>query len=328
MFLDMADGAPAPGGADGSYRLGAMEASRSEFWHVRVQVKDPRGKVSRANEVVVVDRDRAWVDARVLEPRRRNQPITLSGRELKWPEIESVWISVSEVPSSVLIQQIKARDASSSALVIGGPSYQWRAAGRATNMTDELIDSPVGSMTEEASTNPGQAADPRKVMVVHGRDDEARLAMFTFLRALGLEPQEWGALVEATGSAAPYIGEVLDKAFGVARAVVVLFTPDDEASLRPGLRGPSEPDHETKPTPQARPNVLFEAGMALGIHPERTVLVELGQLRPFSDIYGRHVVRLNGTEKPLKDIARRLSVAGCAVDDKGDDWRVTKFPER
>jgi predicted nucleotide-binding protein len=304
-----------------------METSSSEFWHVRVQVKDPRGKVSRANEVVVVDRDRAWVDARVLEPRRRNQPITLSGRELKWPEIESVWISVSEVPSSALIQQIKARDAASSVMVIGGPGYKWSAAGLATDMTDELIDSPVGSMAEGTSTS-AAAADPKKVMVVHGRDEEARLAMFTFLRALGLEPQEWGALVEATGSAAPYIGEVLDKAFGVARAVVVLFTPDDEASLRLELRGANEPDHETTPTPQARPNVLFEAGMALGIHPERTVLVELGQLRPFSDIYGRHVVRLNGTDKPLKEIARRLSAAGCAVNEKDDDWRATKFPER
>ncbi len=68
--------------------------------------------------------------------------------------------------------------------------------------------------------------------------------------------------------------------------------------------------------------------MALGIHPERTVLVELGQMRPFSDIYGRHVVRLNGTEKPLKEIARRLRAAGCAVDDKDDDWLATKFPER
>ena len=304
-----------------------MEASQREHWHVRVQVKDPRGKASSASEVVVVDRDRAWVDARVLEPRRRNQPITLSGRELKWSEIESVWISVSEVPSSALIQQIKARDASSSAIMIGGASYKWRAAARATDMTDELIDSPVGSMTEGASTS-APTADPKKVMVVHGRDEEARLAMFTFLRALGLEPQEWGALVGSHGAAPRPTSARSDKAFGVARAVVVLFTPDDEASLRPGLRGPNEPEHETKPTPQARPNVLFEAGMALGIHPDRSVLVELGQLRPFSDIYGRHVVRLNGTEKPLKEIARRLNAAGCAVDDKGDDWRGTRFPER
>jgi hypothetical protein len=81
-------------------------------------------------------------------------------------------------------------------------------------------------------------------------------------------------------------------------------------------------------TPQARPNVLFEAGMAFGVHADRTVLVELGSMRPFSDIYGRHVVRLNGTDKPLRDIARRLEGIGCAVDDSNDDWASTRFPER
>jgi hypothetical protein len=48
--------------------------------------------------------------------------------------------------------------------------------------------------------------------------------------------------------------------------------------------------------------------------------VELGSLRPFSDVYGRHVVRLGGTEKPLRDIAQRLNDAGCDVDTSGSDW--------
>lgn len=162
--------------------------------------------------------------------------------------------------------------------------------------------------------------DRRAVMVVHGRNGRARNAMFDFLRALGLRPLEWATLVTGTGSASPYVGEVLEHAFRTAAAVVVLFTPDDEARLRPTLQGASEPTHETQLTPQARPNVLFEAGMALASHPRQTVLVELGYLRPFSDIYGRHVVRLDGTGRPLRDIARRLEAAGCDVDTAGDDW--------
>jgi predicted nucleotide-binding protein len=121
---------------------------------------------------------------------------------------------------------------------------------------------------------------------------------------------------------------VLDHAFAQAKAVVVLFTPDDEAFLHRDLRGKTEPDYETELTAQARPNVLFEAGMALGVHPDRTVLVELGTMRPFSDIYGRHVVRLDHTDKPLRDIARRLKAIGCTVDDSNDDWTSTNFPER
>lgn len=299
----------------------------AEYWHVRITATPTRGRGGRADEVVVVDKDRAWVDARILEPRRQNTPIAISGRQFDWSEIESVRISVSQVPSAKLVARIQAEDRASPVVMIGGPSYEWRAAEAAADMTDDLIDSPVGVMSD-ASSKGASAADARKVMVVHGRDGEARLAMFTFLRALGLAPQEWGELVIATGSAAPYIGEVLDRAFEIAKAVVVLFTPDDEACLRPEFRKPDDPQHETEPMPQARPNVLFEAGMAVGIHPERTVLVELGRLRPFSDVYGRHVVRLNGTPEPLREIARRLKAAGCVVEDAGDDWMKTKFPER
>ncbi len=198
--------------------------------------------------------------------------------------------------------------------------------------TDELIVGPVGPMTTGSSASSpnhsASAADPTKVMVVHGRDDDARRSMFDFLRALELVPLEWSELVAATGSAAPYVGQVLTKAFETAKAVVVLFTPDDEGWLKEEFRQPDDPSEETQPTAQARANVLFEAGMALGVHPDRTVLVELGKLRPFSDIYGRHVIRLNGTEEPLREIARRLQTAGCAVDESKVNWSSFGFSDR
>jgi predicted nucleotide-binding protein len=165
-----------------------------------------------------------------------------------------------------------------------------------------------------------QRVDPRKVFVVHGRNDAARNALFTFLRALGLHPLEWSEIVKETGKASPYIGEVLEKGFSIAQAVVVLMTPDDEARLREPYRGPNEPPHETDLTPQPRPNVLLEAGMTLGLFPERTVIVEIGQLRPVSDIGGRHVIRMNDKPERRQDLAQRLETAGCAVNRSGTDW--------
>jgi predicted nucleotide-binding protein len=161
--------------------------------------------------------------------------------------------------------------------------------------------------------------NPRDVFVVVGRNNEANKAMFTFLRAINLKPMEWSAAIAATGSGSPFIGNALDAAFAKVQAVVVFMTPDDIAQLRPEYAsGPSDP--EVTPTPQPRPNVLFEAGMALGHHPNRTILVELGSLRSFSDIAGRHTVRIDNSAEKRSELANRLKNAGCAVDTSGPDW--------
>jgi hypothetical protein len=60
--------------------------------------------------------------------------------------------------------------------------------------------------------------------------------------------------------------------------------------------------------------------MSLAIHPKSTILVELGELRPFSDVAGRHLVRMDdGTHARLSLIAR-LKTAGCPIDMEGP-WK-------
>jgi predicted nucleotide-binding protein len=155
----------------------------------------------------------------------------------------------------------------------------------------------------------------KSVWIVHGRDEKLRRAMFDFVRSVGLEPLEWSSAVKATRKGSPYPGEVLgDKAFAKASAVIVLLTPDDEAQLKKTHWRKGEAAYEKRLTGQARPNVLFEAGMAFGTHPSQTVLVEVGKLRPFSDTLGRLVVRMNDTAVKRKELADRLAAAGCVVD--------------
>jgi hypothetical protein len=145
--------------------------------------------------------------------------------------------------------------------------------------------------------------------------------MFEFLRSVDLSPMEWTHAVELTGVGSPYIGQVLDAAFEHARAVVVLLTPDEIAYLQPRY-GDGNDDPETLPAPQARPNVLFEAGMALGRDASRTVLVEVGEVRPFSDVAGRHAIRLNNGVPSRQALAQRLLTAGCAANLTGTDWHT------
>ena len=192
-------------------------------------------------------------------------------------------------------------------------------------ITQEFITEPPGSDIEPAP-HPGQElappTDTREVFVVHGRNLAARDALFDFLRAIDLRPLEWSEAVQSTGRASPYIGDILNAAFSKAHAVVVLMTPDDEAQLREPLRGDNDPTHETELTGQARPNVLFEAGMAMGRNENRTILVELDTLRPFSDIGGRHVIRLDNSTQRRQDLAKRLQAAGCPVNLDGTDWHT------
>jgi hypothetical protein len=159
--------------------------------------------------------------------------------------------------------------------------------------------------------------------------------MFAFLYSINLDPMEWDQARALTGKATPYNGEVLDRAFEEAQAVVVLVTGDDVARLGTRYAAASDSPEETDLSPQARPNVLFEAGMAFGRHPERTILVHFGNTRPFSDVAGRNVVYVTNALARRQALADRLRTAGCAVQTEnrttwhtaGDFEAATETPD-
>jgi hypothetical protein len=136
------------------------------------------------------------------------------------------------------------------------------------------------------------------------------------LRSIGLEPIEWTEAIRYVGEGSPFIGTILDKGIDSAQAIVALFTGDDAGRI--GTRWGVE-----ELTPQPRLNVIFEAGMAFGRYPDRTILVTLGKTRPFSDIAGRHVIELTDRPEKRHDLASRLKNLGCAVDtDSKSDWHT------
>jgi predicted nucleotide-binding protein len=173
-----------------------------------------------------------------------------------------------------------------------------------------------------AATRPAKAKGPRdKVFVVHGRNKQIRSAMFTFLRDVDLNPVEWGEALKATGKASPYIGETLEAAIKDVAAVVVLITPDDIVRLKKQFLVKSDGADEQTPQGQARPNVLFESGMAFGRHAEKTVFVTFGQVKPFTDIGGMHVVRMTNSGKKRQELVDKLKTAGAdAKTDGRGDW--------
>lgn len=184
---------------------------------------------------------------------------------------------------------------------------------------EDVLTSRLRDEAQDASEKLTKNKD-KVAFVVHGRNLAALDSMRAFLRSIGLQPFTLSEALSQTGKTSPYIGEILETAFSLAQATVILMTPDDEGRLRSPFRKPNDPKHETQLTSQARLNVIFEAGMAMGKHGNRTILVELGGLRPFSDISGRLTVRLDNSINKRKDLATRLQIAGCHPDLSGKEW--------
>jgi predicted nucleotide-binding protein len=164
---------------------------------------------------------------------------------------------------------------------------------------------------------------PNDVFLVCGRDDRANSGMKEMLRAATITPVEWEEAVSWTGTGSPYVLDVIKTAFTRVQAVLVLFTPDEEVRLLDQHLRPSDPDYEKQPGRQARPNVLVEAGMALAVHPRRTVVVEIPPLRPLSDLQGLHTLRFDGTPQSRQGVIDRLRTAGC--EPRGSDYLSAGF---
>jgi predicted nucleotide-binding protein len=173
------------------------------------------------------------------------------------------------------------------------------------------------------ASDPVAAADiTRNVFVVHGRDGQAAEALLRFLEALGLRPLGWETLVAATGTASPYLRDVIVQGIAMAQAAIVLMTPDDTVSLHANLREPDDDDHEASSAMQSRPNVILELGMALATYADRTIVLVAGKHRPMADLGGLNYVRLTDGDKCLDKIRRRLQTAGCQVSDEPANWRA------
>jgi predicted nucleotide-binding protein len=176
-----------------------------------------------------------------------------------------------------------------------------------------------GRATKESASRKTGPRD--KVFVVRGRNAQIRNAMFAFLRALELKPVEWGQAMKATGTPMPFIAKTLESALSGPNAVVVLMTPDEIVQLKRQFVSKIDPDEERKPMGQPRPNVFFEAGMALARHPEKTIFVIFGRVKSFSDIAGMHTVRMNNTAKKRTQLVDKLRTAGADPQTEGkEDW--------
>jgi len=302
------------------------------LFHVRLSIAGQR------SGEVKLDLTEEQLQRQFLQPYRAGAPITVNGRVVAMSDLERIRISRSDGSARDSIPLLEAEDRASTVAFIGGPTYTWRAATRAEDVTDDYIDGPPGYASETSAhddedkanatdaslrrnrvTVPAGPGDGRSVFLVHGRDGAMASAMRTFLRTLDLRIIEWEQAVALTGEPNPYIGDVIAAGLEQADAIVVLATPDDIVRLSPALAAdPSDP--ELGEAAQPRQNVIYEAGMAMALAPTRTLILATPGTRILSDIAGRHLAYLDNSPRARKRIVGRLQNTGLAVDDSGEDW--------
>lgn len=286
------------------------------YYHVRITTKS-----NPTEDIVKLDLDEERLLSRFVNPYITGKAIFTEGRNIPYDDVYQIRLNETEEDSSILIRRIMVERR------VGGfgptNSNEWMVTTKGRNVTDDYISGPP-LIFENPVEEPDDeiTAGNNNVFVIHGRNIQLRNAMFSFLRSIGLHPIEWSEAVRGTGKTNPYVGEILDVAFERANVIVALMTPDDEGKLRGEFLGAHEQPHDIELTPQARLNVIFEAGMAMGRDENRTIIIEVGNPRPFSDIGGRHVIRMDNSSQKRQDLAQRLEMAGCEVSLNGRDWHT------
>lgn len=169
-----------------------------------------------------------------------------------------------------------------------------------------------------------KATKDNSMFVVHGRDAKLNQDMYAFLASIGIVPMEWDQAIKAAkGGANPIVGDVISQAMERVQGVMVLFSPDEEAKVRSKFASATDKKRgQHLKGFQPRPNVIFEAGLALGAHSDKTILVQVGTVRDISDIAGKHMVHLSNSFADRKRLADRLSSKlKFKVDLDGVTWQ-------
>jgi predicted nucleotide-binding protein len=161
------------------------------------------------------------------------------------------------------------------------------------------FESTSASTASGAVATSARAAPPRKVFIVHGRDDGTKETVARFVEKLGLEAI---ILHERPNKGRTIITKFREESEGAGFAIV-LMTPDDlgKAADAPDLRS------------RARQNVVFELGFFIGaLQPARVAAMIKGDIERPSDLDG--VVYISFDTDWRTALAKELWAAKFEID--------------
>lgn len=144
----------------------------------------------------------------------------------------------------------------------------------------------------------------RKVFIVHGRDNEAKLEVSRYIDSLGLE----SIILHEQANLGMTIIEKIEHYSNDADFAIVLYTPCDKG------RGMHESNRE--PMNRARQNVVFEHGYLISkLGRENVCSLVKGEIETPNDMSGVVYVQLDPFEGWKRAVAKELRSCGYIIND-------------
>jgi predicted nucleotide-binding protein len=154
---------------------------------------------------------------------------------------------------------------------------------------------PQPDATAQAPVSPS-----RKVFLVHGRDNEAKIEVARFLDKIGLE----AIILHERANAGRHLLTKFQEEAGDVGFAVILITPDDAYS------GPGEPQRN-----RPRQNVVFELGFFIGkFGTARVAALVKGEVERPSDFDGVGYITMDQGGGWKLELARELKGARMPFD--------------
>jgi predicted nucleotide-binding protein len=260
-----------------------LSTKDSNFYHIRITRKS-----KRSDDLLELDLDESSLLKNIVTPYKQGQLFYCEGTVVDPFDVETIRINRTNRPSSDLLPAIRQEREEEVRLkrinvIIRD---EWYVTEKGEVVTRQFINSPPKQAVE---SKPRQF-DPKRIFIVHGRNDEAKNELARLVEGLGLtpiilheQPNKGKTIIEKFESNASKVGYAL-----------VLLTPDDSGASADG-----------KIQPRARQNVILELGYFMGsLGRDRVCCLYTSNIELPSDILG---IAYHKFEKKVKECFWEIS---------------------
>jgi predicted nucleotide-binding protein len=224
------------------------------YFHIRISLKSNPSYVETK-----IDLSEEQLNLRIITPYEQGEPIIINGKTILPNDIERIRVSKSNETARKIIESFLIKDSSSNVIMLESPSYEWRAAEHALDVTDEYIKVHPGyKKTIERKKNIDKKStlknkkSTKKIFIVHGKDKLLKNETANFINAIKLRP----VILHMEPDEGLTVIEKFVKHSDVQFAIILL-TPDDLACPAEEFNKNESDRHYTA---RARQNVVFELG--------------------------------------------------------------------